>query len=107
MMPSDQIAQRDLLFSKKGSSAKLELHVRIGLPKVIDRTSTGVLLDPGSSVCTITFEGLGINDIEVDGVDTLHALAQAVDIDKYLHGMRKNFDFFWPNGEPYFDDTSP
>jgi hypothetical protein len=107
MMPSDQIAQRDLLFSKKGSSAKVELRVRIGLPRVVNRTSTGVLLDPGSAVCTIVFEGLGIKDIEVHGVDTLHALAQAVEIDKYLRGMTKNLDFFWPSGEPYFDDPSP
>lgn len=106
-MPSDQIAQRDLLFSKKGSSTKMELRVRIGLPRVVDRTSTGVLLDPGSAVCTIVFEGLGIKDIEVHGVDSLQALAQAVEIDKYLRGMTKNFDFFWPSGEAYFDDQSP
>lgn len=107
MKPPDVIAQRELLFCRKGSSSKSALRVVIGVPRVVDRTSTGVLLDAGSAVCTIAFQGLGIKDIEVHGADTLHALAQAVDIDKYLRGMRKNFDFFWPDGEPYFDDTSP
>ena len=107
MKPSDVIAQRELVFCKKGSSTRLDLSVRVGLPRAVDRTATGTPLDPGSAVCTIEFEGLGIKDIEVHGVDTLHALAQAVEVDTYLLGMTKNFDFFWPSGEPYFDDGSP
>lgn len=107
MMRSDFVAHRDLLFSRKGSAPKLNLRIRIGVPRLVDRTSTGVPLDAGSAVCTIAFEGLGIDDVDVHGADTLHALAQAVEIDKYLRGMTKKFDFFWPSGEPYFDDVSP
>lgn len=107
MKPSEVVAQRELLFRRKGTSAMSELHVRIGVPTAVDRTSTGKLLDAGSAVCTIAFDGLGIKDIEVHGVDTLHALAQAIEVDKYLRGMAKSFEFFWPSGEPYFDDASP
>ena len=107
MMSSNTVAQRELVFCKKGSSTKQKLYVRIGAPSTVDRTSTGVPLDAGSAVCTIAFEGLGIADIEVHGVDTLHALAQAVEVDKYLRGMAKSFEFFWPDGEAYFDDPSP
>jgi hypothetical protein len=66
-----------------------------------------VALDAGSAVCAIAFEGLSVADVEVHGVDTLHALAEAVNVDIYLRGMAKKFDFFWPTGEPYFDEPSP
>jgi hypothetical protein len=98
------IANRELLFSEKGKPARASLRVSVSEPTIVDRTASGVKLDAQAAVCTISFEGLGIADVEVHGADSLHALAQASDVDRYLRGMSKKFDFFWPNGDPYFDE---
>ena len=103
-MPSAFIANRELLFSQKGAASRSKTRVSVSAPVVVEQTPSGVKLDAGSAVCTISFEGLSIADVDVYGTDTLHALAQATDIDRYLRGMSKTFDFFWPSGEPYFDD---
>jgi hypothetical protein len=98
------IAQRELLFSKKGEAGRSKVIVRIAAPYPVRRTADGTQLDEGAAACEIAFEGLGIESIEVHGADMVHALAQAVDIDVYLRGFAKKFDFYWPSGEPYFDE---
>jgi hypothetical protein len=103
-MSARVIANRELLFSEKGKPARAILRVSVSEPRIADRTASGVELDAQAAVCTISFEGLGIADVEVHGADSLHALAQASDVDRYLRGMSKKFDFFWPNGDPYFDE---
>lgn len=103
-MPARYIASRELLFSEKGKPARASFRVSVTAPTVAERTASGVQLDAPAAVCTISFEGLGIADVEVHGADSLHALAQASDVDRYLRGMSKKFDFFWPNGDPYFDE---
>jgi hypothetical protein len=97
----DFIAERELLFSHKGQTSRHQFVVRVGAPR---EAKAGVELDEGASTSVITFEGLGVSDIEVHGIDSLHAVAQAIDVDKYLRGMTKSFDFFWPSGEGYFDE---
>ncbi len=105
MMHVSSIAHRDLLFSPKDKQSREKLRVAVSAPVLVDKTHTGVQLDAGSAVCTIIFQGLGVANVDVHGADSLHALAQACDVDRYLRGMSKKFDFFWPNGEPYFDDS--
>jgi hypothetical protein len=68
------------------------------------QTSAKFSFDPGAAGCTISFDGLQTESIETHGIDALHALAQAIDIDTYLRGMGKQYDFYWATGEPYFDE---
>lgn len=98
------IAQRELLFARKGEQRKSNLTVRVSAPYLVQRTRGGTTLDPGAAACEIAFDGLGIENIELHGIDTIHALAQAIDIDKYLRGFEGRLDFYWPTGEPYFDE---
>ena len=97
-------AHRDLLFAKKGEQHKSRLTVRVSPPNIVSSTRGGTALDAGSAACEISFEGLGVENVEVYGIDTIQALALAVDIDPYIRGLSKNFDFYWPTGEPYFDE---
>ena len=99
------IAERELLYSLKGGATRQKLVVRISAPYLVDEGMVKFKFDPGTAGCTIEFDGLpeGLTE-EVFGADSVQALALAADIDPYLRGMRKKFDFFWLSGEPYFDD---
>jgi hypothetical protein len=100
------IAERELLYSPKGKGDRRRLIVRVSAPYVIEEAAAGIKLDEGSAGCTIQFDGLDEGDVEVYGIDLLHALSLAVDVDPYLRGMQKKYDLFWPTGEPYFEDAA-
>ena len=99
------IAERELLYSLKGKSTRQKLVVRISAPYLVDESMVNFKFDPGTAGCTIEFDGLPESLVEqVYGADSVQALALAAGIDSYLQGMSKKYDFFWPSGEPYFDD---
>ncbi|MCQ4166662.1 hypothetical protein [Tahibacter harae] len=60
----------------------------------------------GTAGCTIGFSGLPEKEIVVYGADKIQALEFAVDIDPYLRGLSRKYDFFWENGDPYFDESA-
>ena len=95
------IAERYLVYSDKGSDLRREFVVRVRAPQLI--TKADFNFDPGAATCDVEFDGISIKPITMHGVDTLHAVAQAVDLDKLLGEMSRKFDFFWPSGEPYFE----
>ena len=99
------IAERRLLYSLKSEHDRKELTIRIGAPYPVDEETAGFRVDHGAAVCTVEFHGLDESNIDVHGIDLLHALALAVDVDPYLKHMKKKYDFYWPTGEPYFDET--
>lgn len=98
------IAERELLYSLKGESARKKLVVRISAPYLVDESMVNFKFDPGTAGCTIEFDGLPESNIEVHGVDTLHALKLAADVDPYLKGLAKKYDLYWSSGDPYFDE---
>lgn len=100
------IAERELLYSLKGKSTRQKLIIRIGAPYLLDKSSAvNFKFDPGTAGCTIEFDGLPENLVEeVFGADSLQALALAADVDPYLKGLGKKYDFYWPTGESYFDE---
>jgi len=99
------IAQRALLYSLKGNLNRHPFLVRVGAPYLINDTAANVKLDEGSAGCAIEFEGEDVTSIEVHGIDLIHALSLAVDIDRHLRSMTTKYDFFWSSGEPYFEDA--
>ena len=99
------IAERKLLYSLKSGHDRRELTIRVGLPQRIEKETVSFRADDDAAVCTVEFDGLNESDIDVYGSDSLHALALAVDIDPCLRSMSKKYDFYWPSGEPYFDNA--
>lgn len=97
------IAKRKLLYSIKGESTQREFTVNIGAPYLLEKELVSFNCDPGAASCTIEFDGLRERSIEVHGIDLLHALQMAVDIDPYLKGMQNKYNFYWSTGEPYFE----
>lgn len=90
------IAERKLLFSNKDSTERKELVIRVGIPYWVD---------DNEAACPVKWDGL-INELmETRGVDTLHALYLAVDIEPMLEKLRSKYDFYWPTGESYHNDT--
>lgn len=100
------IAERELLYSLKGESARKKLIVRISAPYLVDESVVNFNFDPGTAGCTIEFDGLPESLVEeVYGADSVQALALAADVDPYLRGLEKKYDFYWPSGESYFEDA--
>ena len=98
------IATRRLLYSPIGESEKRKLTVRIVAPYLLTPESVSFAFDEGAAGCDIEFDGLPQKEITVYGADTLQALALAVDIDPYLRGFSRKYNFFFETGESYFDD---
>jgi hypothetical protein len=100
------IASRRLLYSPIGEPEKRNLTVRIVGPYPLAQGSVGFAFDEGAAGCDIEFDGLPQKEISVYGADAIQALAFAVDIDPYLRGLSREYNFFFETGEPYFDDQS-
>ena len=90
------IAERRLLYSTKGSSVRKELVIRVGTPYV-DQT--------GMARCPVEWEGLFEEFADMGGMDSLQALQLATNVESMLRKLQDKYEFFWPSGEPYFDDA--
>lgn len=93
------IAERKLLFAPKGTQARKELVIRIGVPYWIE---------DGVAACPVEWDGLFKKEEFADsrGMDLLQALHLAADIDALLEKLRSKYDFYWPSGDPYHDDEA-
>ncbi len=99
------IAERKLLYSIKGRNERRQFAIQIGAPSLVKANSKAFPMDEGAASCTVHFEGLEGRDFDVHGIDAIHALAQATNIDGHLRPMTANYDFYWLSGEPYFEGT--
>jgi hypothetical protein len=99
------IAERELMFSLKGSDELSPLVIRIGKPYYLKEGMVSFAFAPGTAGCSVEFDGLNNDGYlnEVYGADLLQALQLAVDIEPTLKRLSKTYDFYFPNGEPYFD----
>jgi len=97
-------AARHLLYSVIGESKRHNLTIRIVGPYLLTPGSVGFEFDEGTAGCDIEFDGLPQKTISVYGADTLQALQLAVDIDPYLRGLSRTYEFFYDNGDSYLDD---
>jgi len=98
------IVERELLYSLKEHHQLKKCAVQITAPYLLEQSKTNFQFDEGTAGCMVKFFGVPENDIEVYGMDSLHALTLALDIDSYLKGLSKKYNFFWKTGEPYFDE---
>jgi len=99
------IAERSLLYSQKGSSDRYEFNVRINEPRLVNQGEVNFEFSPGTAVCKIEFNGLPENLVEeVFGADSIQALSLATNIDPYLKRLQKEYDWYWIDGEPYFEE---
>jgi hypothetical protein len=102
MADKNIVAERSLLFSAIGDGCRNEFTVKITAPCLVGEGAVGFAFDRGAAYCSIEFCGMDEPSISVHGIDSLHALAQAVDIDHVLKGLGAKYCFYWATGEPYF-----
>ncbi len=100
----ESIPLREILYSLKGESSQSKFIVRIIGPYLIEKKNVNFRFDDGTAGCTVEFDGLPEDSIEIFGIDMLHALSLSVDVDSYLKSMTAKYDFYWVTGEPYFDN---
>lgn len=100
---SKSTPSRELLYCLKGEGTRKKFIVRILGPYMINKNEVNFRFDEGTAGCTIEFDGLDEDSIEVFGIDGIHALSLSVDIDSYLKNMTAKYDFYWITGEPYFE----
>ncbi len=104
MVKCDGLALRELFYSLKGENIRRKLTIRINGPYLLDKNKVSFPIKEGFAGCTIRFDGLDEDDIEVFGADRLQALALSVAIDPTLRRFAQKYDFFYcDSGEPYFD----
>jgi len=101
---SDVVAMRNLMFTRKGESRRHRVSVRIHKPFEVQIGDVNFDFSVGTACCRIQFEGLDEPDYSVYGVDTLHALELASNIDPILGTMSKSYDFYFDTGEKYFEE---
>lgn len=92
------IAERKLIFAPKGTQARKELVIRIGVPYWVE---------DDVAACPVEWNGLFEKEELADsrGMDLLQALHLAADIDPLLEKLRNKYDFYWSSGEPYHNDS--
>ena len=99
------IAERKLTYTLKGDSNKNELTIRIGKPYLLEEGKVNFPIHEGAAGCSVEFDGLddGYLD-EVYGADSIQALQLAADVEPILKRYSEKYDFYFPTGEPYFED---
>jgi hypothetical protein len=91
------IAERELWFSEKGKSERKKLTIRVGVP---------YWAKDNMAACPVEYDGLFESYSDVYGADLLHALYLASDVDSQLSKLGESkYDFYFPGGEPYFDEV--
>lgn len=99
------IASRELHYALVGDSSTRRMTVWIRMPYVLTDEPVGFSFDPGVAGCDIGFDGLDEKGDTVYGADTLQALVLAVPaMNNYLMRLRKKYNFYFPHGEPYFEE---
>jgi len=99
------IAKRELAYSVRGSGERLTLVIRIFEPFEVKEGTVSFKIDYGVAGCRWEIDGLPeeLSDT-VYGADSLQALQLASDVDGILQSLRKKYEFYFPSGEPYFQE---
>lgn len=100
------IAERKLIYTLKGSNVKREFIIRLSAPYFVKESTVNFPVgDDGCSACHIDIKGLDESYPEVYGADSLQAVSLAsVAIESFLKRLKKKYNFYYLNGESYFDD---
>ena len=93
--PIEVIAHRKILYSPKGIQERKILTIQLGKPYWIEsRDMAG---------CPVIWDAIHDATLEIIGADLLQAVHLASDIDPWLRDLSQSYDFFFVDGEPYFD----
>jgi hypothetical protein len=104
-MKETPIAERHLVFSKKGGAERKRLVIRIFAPRLVDPASVSFRVAPGTAVCTVEFDGIPGETLgDTYGADSIQALQLAADIEPVLKRLSHRYDFYFPTGEGYFNE---
>lgn len=90
------IAERKLLFSKKGSEKREVLTIRIGEPYYCTELDAFRV--------AVEWDRLIGDHPSIAGMDGIQALNLATNVDGLLRGFLRKYDFFFLDGDPYFDE---
>lgn len=102
---TDWIAERRLLYAVKGSPERRELVIRVGKPYLVQPGTVTFSVAEGTAGCSVEFAGLNeVNPGETYGADLLQALQLAADVEPILKRLCLKYDFYFPTGEPYFEE---
>ena len=99
------IAERELLYSVRGSAERNKLLLRIFAPFKIVEGTVNFQFDDGTAGCVWQIDGLPEQVTETAyGADSVQALQLAINFDGVLRSLRSKYDFYFPSGEQYFED---
>jgi len=102
---NEWVAERKLLCTLRASNEKSELFVRVGAPYTVQPSSVSFDVTPVTSGCTVEVSGAGLHISETTyGADSIQALQLASNVDPILRRVSKNYDLFFSDGEPYFEE---
>lgn len=98
------IARRQLMYSlDHAPGSRSDVEIRVFSPS---RTSRAVADDHDGHMCRVEYVGFPFGPDWLDGMDSLHALQIATNIDHFLRGFenKKQVRFYWPDGSRYFSE---
>jgi hypothetical protein len=99
------VAARKLLYRIRGSADLTALEVRIYAPYELQEGMVDFSFSSGTAGCMYEIVGLPQQFSDTCfGADPIQALQLAADVDANLRMFNKKYEFFFPDGEPYFED---
>lgn len=100
--PQDVIAHRTVLCLDAGGR-KFDVRFYICKPRPTTSLEAPKLADGVVHTCEVIVDGIDEPNVKYFGVDGVHALNLASDLEPLLKRLSERFSFFWLSGEPYFD----
>lgn len=99
------LVERELAYSVLPSAERKRLVFRLFAPFELQEGMVDFAFSKGTAGCMYEIEGLPNKYSDTCfGADRLQALQLAADVDSHLRMFRKKYDFFFPDGRPYFED---
>lgn len=99
------IARCHLAYVLKGDSTRRAFAVCIHEPFLVEEGSVDFNISGWTSGCVISFDGLDEKEMTVHSADAIQAVELAVqDVEHYLRRLSKKYEFYFHDGDPYFED---
>lgn len=102
---NDIVAERRLRCVGKADGVEREVRIGICRPEEVDGEDVDL---PGVGrvvVCRTVIDGIEEFVRPCVGADTLQAVRLASDIDALVKRLSRRYDFYFLDGEPYFDES--
>jgi hypothetical protein len=102
---TESIAERPLQYSVRGGKERRDFVIRIFSPFIVPAGTVNFDVDGIVAGCSWELDGFPekVSDTAY-GADSVQALQLAANVDDVLASFRRKYDFYFPSGEPYFED---